>query len=101
MTEQPWWAPNSLSARRFALDVRRSAIKGVRAYFQLEGFLEVETPALQVSPGIERHIQPFATALTDDVGQAPVPRFLHTSPEFAMKKLLAAGLEKIVQLCPV
>jgi lysyl-tRNA synthetase class 2 len=100
MPQQPWWDPNSLSARRFALDVRRAAIKGVRAYFQLEGFLEVETPALQVSPGIERHIQPFATVLAEDSGTRS-PRFLHTSPEFAMKKLLAAGLEKIVQLCPV
>ncbi len=80
MPQVPWWSPNSLSERRFALNVRRAASKGVRAYFQLEGFLEVETPALQVSPGVERHIQPFATVLTDDRGAAPAPRFLHTSP---------------------
>jgi lysyl-tRNA synthetase class 2 len=93
-----WWTPESLARRRPGLDVRRAAVKGVRAYFQAEGFLDVETPALQVSPGVERHIQPFATTL--DTGEGTVPRFLHTSPEFAMKKLLAAGLTKIVQMCP-
>ncbi|TAK98081.1 MAG: EF-P lysine aminoacylase GenX [Rhodospirillaceae bacterium] len=90
-----------MEARRFALEVRRAAIKAVRAYFQVEGFLEVETPALQVSPGIERHIQSFATTLQEPHSDTSVPRFLHTSPELAMKKLLAGGLEKIVQLCPV
>jgi lysyl-tRNA synthetase class 2 len=101
MTDQPWWDPNKLKSRKYALDVRRAAIKGVRAYFQAEGFLEVETPALQVSPGIERHIQPLATTLRASEGAAPQPRYLHTSPEFAMKKLLAGGLQKIVQICPV
>jgi lysyl-tRNA synthetase class 2 len=101
MTAQPWWNPDSLKARKYALDVRRAAVKGVRAYFQAEGFLEVETPALQVSPGIERHIQPFATEFRAGEGAAAQPRYLHTSPEFAMKELLAGGLTKIVQMCPV
>ena len=101
MSGQPWWSSGRIAERRFALDVRRAASKGVRAYFQVEGFLEVETPALQVSPGIERHINPFATTLRTPISDTPVPRFLHTSPEFAMKKLLAGGLEKIFQLCPV
>ena len=97
----PWWHKDSLARRKPGLDVRRAAIKGVRAYFQAEGFLEVETPALQVSPGIERHIQPFATTLREPLADAAVPRYLHTSPEFAMKKLMAGGLSKIMQLCPV
>jgi lysyl-tRNA synthetase class 2 len=73
----------------------------VRAYFQAEGFITVETPALQISPGLERHIRPLGVALQSPRGGAPAPRFLHTSPEFAMKKLLAGGLAKIVQLARV
>lgn len=90
-----------MARRRPYLDVRRAATKAVRAYFQAEGFIEVETAAVQVSPGVERHIQPFATRLRDRTGGAGAPRYLHTSPEFAMKKLLAGGMEKIVQLCRV
>lgn len=98
---RPWWHPEEIARRRPALESRRAAVKGVRAYFQAEGFLEVETPALQVSPGIERHIRPFRTDLLDERGANADPRYLHTSPEFAMKKLVAGGLGKIVQLCPV
>ncbi len=98
----PWWHPEQMAKRRPALEARRAAVKAVRAYFQAEGFLEVETPALQVSPGIERHIHAFKTTLVAQEGlEPPKVRYLHTSPEFAMKKLLAGGLEKIVQLCPV
>ena len=98
-----WWNPESLARRRPFLDVRRAATKTVRAYFQAEGFIEVETPAVQVSPGVERHIRPFATTLREPGGEegSAVPRYLHTSPEFAMKKLMAGGMVKIVQLCRV
>lgn len=102
--EQSWWHPDRLARRRHNLDVRRAAIKAVRAYFQAEGFDEVDTPALQLSPGIERHIQPLATSLREPFtapGERGATRFLHTSPEFAMKKLLAGGMTKIVQLCHV
>jgi lysyl-tRNA synthetase class 2 len=97
----PWWCPETLARKRPFLDARRAAVKAVRAYFQAEGFIEVETPAIQVSPGIERHIRPLAVTLREpleDIGQA---RYLHTSPEFAMKKLLAGGLPKIMQLARV
>jgi len=97
----PWWSSESLARRRPFLDVRRAAIKAVRAFFQAEGFIEVETPAVQVSPGIERHIRPFATQLREPLGGEGQPRYLHTSPEFAMKKLLAGGMGKIMQLCHV
>ena len=83
------------------MDVRRAATKAVRAYFQAEGFLEVETPAIQVSPGVERHIQAFATTLSEPGTDLAQPRYLHTSPEFAMKKLMAGGMTKIMQLCHV
>ena len=98
----PWWHPDSLARRRPYLDARRAATKAVRAYFQAEGFVEVETPAIQLSPGIERHIQPFATRLREPLTPSEtVPRYLHTSPELSMKKLVAGGMNKIVQMCHV
>ncbi len=100
-----WWNPESLGRRKPFLEARRAATKAIRAYFQAEGFWEVETPAVQVSPGVERHIQPFVTALREPLGTGPSPRYLHTSPEFAMKKLMAGGhavgIGKIMQLCHV
>lgn len=96
-----WWTSAALARRRPYLDARRAATKAVRAYFQAEGFLEVETPALQVSPGIERHIRPLSVGLRDPLEEAVRERYLHTSPEFAMKKLLAGGLPKIMQLTRV
>jgi lysyl-tRNA synthetase class 2 len=56
---------------------------------------------LQISPGLEPHLQAFATELHDPRDGSARPRYLHTSPEFAMKKLIAGGLEKIWQLAPV
>ena len=99
MTDK-WWNPEVLARKRPFLDARRAALKATRAYFQAEGFTEVETAALQVSPGIERHIRPLGTTLHERTGEGVV-RYLHTSPEFAMKKLLAGGLPKIVQTCRV
>ncbi|MGE3333305.1 MAG: EF-P lysine aminoacylase EpmA [Rhodospirillaceae bacterium] len=96
-----WWHPETLARKRPFLDARRAAVKAVRAYFQAEGFIEVETPAIQRSPGVERHIRPFAVSLREPLDEAGAPRYLHTSPEFAMKKLLAGGLPKIMQLCRV
>jgi elongation factor P--(R)-beta-lysine ligase len=99
----PWWLPDNLARRKPFLDARRAASKAVRAYFQAEGFQEVETPAIQISPGVERHIQAFATTLSEPESPPGLsqPRYLHTSPEFAMKKLLAGGMNKIMQMCHV
>lgn len=66
-----------------------------------QDFLEVQTPALQVSPGLEPHLQAFRTELKDPRGNRTSTRYLHTSPEFAMKKLLASGLERIYQIAQV
>lgn len=63
----------------------------IRAFFDARGYLEVETPALQTSPCMEPHIQAFKVE----------GRYLHTSPEFAMKKLMVAGLPKIYQIAHV
>jgi lysyl-tRNA synthetase class 2 len=72
----------------------------VRAFFAARGFAEVETPALQISPGLEPHLQAFATELTAPDGRSR-QLYLHTSPEFAMKKLLVAGSGPIFQLARV
>ena len=72
----------------------------LRAWFAREGFVEVEASALQVSPGNEAHLHAFATELISPDGERRT-RYLHTSPEFAMKKLLAAGEKRIVDFARV
>ena len=93
----PWWRPDRFARRRPYLETRQAIAKAVRAYFAAEGFAEVETPALQVSPGLEVHLKAFGTSIEDPAGGMR-PLFLHTSPEFAMKKLLAAGEPRLFQL---
>lgn len=96
-----WWNRAQYDRRRPNLEVRASVVAALRRDFSEQGFIEVETPALQVSPGIDRHIQPLKTTLRGAFDSPPALRFLHTSPEFAMKKLLAAGEQKIFQMCHV
>ena len=72
----------------------------MRAHFEAQGFVEVEPAALQVSPGNETHLHGFATELIDQAGTR-ARAYLHTSPEFAMKKLLAAGETRIFALARV
>ena len=78
----------------------RARIKSaLRAWFEGQGFVEVETSCLQVSPGNETHLHAFKTeAVGTDLSRRDF--YLHTSPEFAMKKLLAAGEEKIFTFAP-
>jgi len=66
----------------------------LRGWFQDNGFIEVETACLQRSPGNETHLHAFATELHAPGGSS-APLYLHTSPEFACKRLLAAGEERI------
>lgn len=78
----------------------RGAIKrAIRAWFESQGYIEVEPGCLQVSPGNEAHLAAFAT--TFEPSATPAPLYLHTSPEFAMKKLLAAGETAIYAFAPV
>jgi elongation factor P--(R)-beta-lysine ligase len=72
----------------------------IRRWFSDQGFVEVDTSVLQVSPGNEAHLHAFSTTLIDPAG-APHTLYLHTSPEFACKKLLAAGEERIFTFAPV
>lgn len=95
-----WWYPNEFARRRPNLEARARITAGLRAWFGERGFIEVETPILQVSPGMEPHIHAFATDLTGPRGET-ARRYLHTSPEFAMKKLMAAGLDRQFQLARV
>lgn len=97
MTQLPWWHPDSFTRRRPHLTARAAVLRAIREYFGADGFVEVDTPALQISPGLEPHLQAFATTL-DEPGEGSRPRYLHTSPEFAMKKLLVAGLPRLFQM---
>src|SRR5258707_10736132 len=96
-----WWRPDRLATRRANLAARARVLGAVRDFFAAAGYLEVDTPALQVSPGLEPHLQAFATVLHDPRDGGAHPRYLHTSPEFAMKKLIAGGLPRIWQLAHV
>ena len=96
----PWWTPETHADRRPLL-LRRGAIKStIRGHFQAQGFTEVECGALVVSPGNETHLHAFETRLTGPDGSVR-PLYLHTSPEFASKKLLAAGETKIFDFARV
>lgn len=96
----PWWTPDAHAARRPRLLARARIAAALRDWFAAEGFVEVEPACLQASPGNETHLHGVAARFTALDG-APRDMWLHTSPEFAMKKLLAAGEEKIFALGPV
>jgi elongation factor P--(R)-beta-lysine ligase len=98
---QEWWRPDRFASRHPRLEQRGRMIAAVRGFFAGRGFVEVETPALQVSPGLEPHLQAFATELHEPRQDRRATRYLHTSPEFAMKKLLVAGMPRIWQLAHV
>jgi elongation factor P--(R)-beta-lysine ligase len=98
--ETPWWHPARHADRRPALMLRGQIKSAIRAYFASEGFTEVEPGCLQISPGNEAHLHAFATEFCTDAGTR-TPLYLHTSPEFAMKKLLAAGETRIFAFAPV
>jgi lysyl-tRNA synthetase class 2 len=90
----PWWRPENHADRRPFLLARNRIKAAFRAWFEARDFLEVETAALQVSPGNEAHLHAFETAALTLSGEA-APLYLHTSPEFSCKKLLAAGERRI------
>src|SRR5882724_10746723 len=101
----PWWTPQTHADRRPLLLQRGRLKAAIRAHFEDQGFTEVECGALVASPGNETHLHAFETALTGS--DAPLeskegrPLYLHTSPEFAAKKLLAAGEDRIFDFARV
>jgi lysyl-tRNA synthetase class 2 len=96
----PWWTPARHADIRPFLAARGAITKALRAWFEEQGFAEVETGILQVSPGNETHLHAPRTELTGADG-TPATRYLRTSPEFAAKKLLAAGEAKIFEFARV
>ena len=100
MQNSPWWSPERHADRRPLLLARNRIQAALRGWLAEQGFTEVDPAALQISPGNEAHLHGFATEV---VGTDAVARrmYLHTSPEFAMKKLLAAGETKIAAFAHV
>jgi lysyl-tRNA synthetase class 2 len=96
----PWWTPARRADIRPFLAARNAITRAVRAWFDAQGFTEVETAILQVSPGNETHLHAPRTELTGADG-AHATRYLRTSPEFACKKLLASGEQKIFEFARV
>lgn len=96
----PWWRPDVHADRRPFLLIRNRIKAALRRAFEDQGFVETEAACLQVSPGNEAHLHAFATEALDLAGERR-PFYLHTSPEFACKKLLAAGEEKIFEFARV
>jgi lysyl-tRNA synthetase class 2 len=96
----PWWSPGRHADRRPYLAARRAVTRAIRAWFDAQGFMEVETGILQRSPGNETHLHAPRTELTGPDGTRAT-RYLRTSPEFACKKLLATGEPRIFELARV
>jgi elongation factor P--(R)-beta-lysine ligase len=95
-SSSPFWVPAVHAGRRPILLARGSIVAGLRAWFSARDFVEVETAMLRISPGNETHLHAFATSLIATDGSS-APLYLRTSPEFACKKLLAAGERRIVE----
>jgi lysyl-tRNA synthetase class 2 len=83
-----------LADLRPTLEARARILDAVRGFFRERGFLEVETPARVTNPGLEPHLRPFPAG----DGQEGEPRWLITSPELHLKRLLAAGHERIFEI---
>jgi lysyl-tRNA synthetase class 2 len=97
----PPWHPDRLAARLPFLRRRARLAADIRAFLGSRGYTEVETPVLQPCPGMEPHLEPFATRYQARLGGEARDLFLQFSPEFAMKKLLAGGAGPIFQFARV
>ena len=93
-TDSQWWQPARHADRRPLLLARNRIQAAIRGWLAGEGFIEVDPAGLQVSPGNEAHLHAFATTAIGNDGRGH-EMYLHTSPEFAMKRLLAAGETRI------
>ena len=99
MTHPPWH-PEQLQARLPFLRRRAVLTAAVRAFFTARGYMEVETPYAVTAPGEEVHLATFRTERITPHGERR-PLWLHTSPEFAMKRLLVGGAGPIFQFARV
>ena len=101
MTEpSSWWSPDRHADRRPLLLARNRIKAGLRRFLEERDFVEVEAGTLQLSPGNEAHLHAFATELRTAEGKTK-RLYLHTSPEFACKKLLAAGERRVFDFARV
>lgn len=94
-----WWHPDHFGRTLENLKLRARVIRQIRNYFDDLNYLEVETPALQHSAVMDPHIKAFKTTYTTPDYSTTRDYYLHTSPEFAMKKMLVGGADKIYQIC--
>jgi lysyl-tRNA synthetase class 2 len=90
------WRP---TAPRSALAARADLNRLIRDFFQHRAVLEVETPLMSRGSGTDPHLTPIVARYGAERGSEGAPRYLQTSPEFAMKRLLCAGSGPIYQLC--
>ena len=97
----PEWHPSRLAARLPALRDRARLLAATRSFFNLRGYTEIETPALVPAPGMEVHLAAFRTAFRPLLGGADQPLWLRTSPELAIKRLLAGGAGPVFELARV
>jgi elongation factor P--(R)-beta-lysine ligase len=95
-----WWQPERHADRRGLLLERNRIQARIRSWLAERDFIEVDPSALAISPGNEAHLHGFATEAIGNDGLGR-PMYLHTSPEFAMKKLLAAGERRIASFAHV
>ncbi len=93
-----WEKIKNQPARINAFKLRQEIIAGVRDFFKDRRFLEVDTPLLVSRPSMDSYLEVYETSRLDE-NRRPMPAYLTTSPEYAMKKILAAGLPKIFQIC--
>jgi lysyl-tRNA synthetase class 2 len=97
LAASPWWHRERHADRRPALLARTRIDAAVRAWLAARDFLVVDPPGLQRSPGNETHLHAFGTTMIGNDGEGQ-EMYLHTSPEFTMKKLLSAGETRIASL---
>jgi lysyl-tRNA synthetase class 2 len=95
-----YWQRETHADRRPQLLARNRVKRALQGWFDAQGFTAVECGAVQRSPGNETHLHAFACQWQPEGGAAET-RYLHTSPEFAAKKLLAAGETQIVDFARV
>lgn len=81
--------------------IKRSRIlQGIREFFLSRGFIEVETPVVLPTPSQEPYLEPLRTTVRDNRGKS-YDGFLRMSPEFSLKKIVAAGVERVFEIGPV
>jgi|GEM_PF-61161 len=92
-----WYLDSGAGKRATLIRARGLALERTRAFFERRGFLSCETPSLVPSGGVETYLSAFETTYEDHRG-ARIPLSLPTSPEFALKKLLVEGHDRVFQL---